>query len=90
VLPAKPEAKRREKGKGKAPAAIPAEVSSILKRPERAVVDRDPIVRLARGQPAGFWDGPVQAGIPDDPVRLGGAGGRTALARVGRRAAGQR
>ena len=49
------------------------------------------IVQPARGLPAGFWDGPVQAGIYDDPVRLDGYSGRTALTQVGRRApAGQR
>jgi len=33
------------------------------------------IVRL----PAGFWDGPVRAGLSDDPVRLDGLSGLTTL-----------
>ena len=46
---------------------------SIVRRPDR-------------GLPAGFADGPVRAGIADDPVQLNGASGRTALTRVCRRA----
>jgi len=49
------------------------------------------IVRPARGLPAGFWDGPVQSGLSDNPVRPGGPSGWTALTQAGRQAsAGQR
>ena len=41
------------------------------------------IVQPAGGLPAGFWDGPAQAGLFDEP---GGLSGRTALAQPGRRA----
>ena len=44
------------------------------------------IVRPACGLPAGFWGGPVRAGLSDDQDRPGGPNGRTALTQAGRRA----
>jgi len=61
------------------------------KHPDAQTLNDRGLNSPARGQPAGFWDGPVRTGISDDPVRLDGASGRTALTRVGRRVpAGQR